>query len=129
MARVLIVADYSWMREFYAQELANLGHKVRCAKEVSGLPQTVYQFQAEVVVAGVSSWDFAQKVRNKFKEISEPPGLVLVAPEEVFGLVRTVEADAHLIGDPRVQGLGEIIDALARDRGGKTLNRLESEKD
>ena len=99
MARILLVDDEDYIRQYYTEELSNEGHKVWTRATGHELLKTIDSLQPEVVVLDIrlvdyDGLDLLQEVRNKHHNL---PVILCTAYDTYKENLKSIAANYYVV--------------------------------
>jgi len=123
MANILLVDDQPYMGEFLAEELADMGHRLKWVGDGDSLILDLDEVRPDLVlldlcINGFEGWDLLKQIKRYDKRI---PVIILTAYDSFSGDPRLSQADGYVIKDFVTDTLKEkIAETLGSD---SLLNR------
>jgi DNA-binding response OmpR family regulator len=123
MANILLVDDQPYMGEFLAEELADMGHRLKWVGDGDSLILDLDEVRPDLVlldlcINGFEGWDLLRQIKRYDKRI---PVIILTAYDSFSGDPRLSQADGYVIKDFVTDTLKEkIAETLGSD---SLLNR------
>jgi DNA-binding response OmpR family regulator len=101
MANILIVDDQPYMGEFLAEELADMGHSLKCVSDGDSLMFEIEEDNPDLVlldlyINGFEGWNLLDRIKRHDSRI---PVIILTAYDSFSGDPRLGRAQGYVIKD------------------------------
>ena len=130
MANILLVDDQPYMGEFLAEELADMGHRLKWVGDGDSLIFDLDEVRPDLVlldlyINGFEGWDLLGQIKRYDKRI---PVIILTAYDSFSDDPRLSQADGYVIKDFVTNTLKEKIAETLGSESSLNRNKLIAER-